>query len=67
MPPEQKRDMDLLTMQVRMYLEKWYKQKGQRHNKTIIKFKGDRYRPVEIEVHFRKGGKQCQQQKKLKY
>lgn len=57
MPAEQKRDLDLLSMQIRMYLERWYKQDGRRHSKTIIKFEGDRYRPTEIEVHFRRSGK----------
>ncbi len=57
MPTDQKRDLDLLSMQVRMYLERWYKQDGQRHSKTLIKFEGDRYRPTEIEVHFRRSAK----------
>ena len=57
MPAEQKRDIDLLTLQARKYLEKWYKQEGQRHSRTVITFKGDRYKPTEIEVHFRRGGK----------
>lgn len=56
MPPQQKQDLDSLAMWVRLYLEHWYKQDGQRHSKTIIKFEGDRYKPTEIEVHFRKGG-----------
>lgn len=56
MPQQQKHDLDSLAMWVRLYLEKWYKQDGQRHSKTIIKFEGDRYKPSEIEVHFRKGG-----------
>lgn len=57
MNPQQKRDLDILTARVRMFLERWYKQDGQRHSRTIIKFEGDRYKPTEIEVHFRKGGK----------
>lgn len=56
MPQQQKYDLDSLAMQVRLYLERWYKRDGQRHSKTIIKFEGDRYKPTEIEVHFRKGG-----------
>lgn len=56
MPQQQKHDLDSLAMWVRLYLERWYKQDGQRHGKTIIKFEGDRYKPSEIEVHFRKGG-----------
>lgn len=56
MPQQQKNDLDSLAMRVRLYLERWHKQDGQRHSKTIIKFEGDRYKPSEIEVHFRKGG-----------
>lgn len=54
---EQKKDLDMLSSYVRQYLERWYKRDNQRHSKTIIKFEGDRYKPSEIEVHFRKGGK----------
>ena len=57
MPQQQKWDLDKLALQIRMYLERWYKQDGQRHSKTVITFEGDRYRPTEIEVHFRRSGK----------
>ena len=53
---EQRKELDMLALQARMYLERWYKQDGQRHSRTVIKFEGDRYRPTEFETRFRKGG-----------
>ena len=56
LPIEQRKELDRLALQARMYLERWYKQEGKRHSKTIIKFVGGRCRPTEFETHFRKGG-----------
>lgn len=56
MPPEQKRDMDMLVRAVRRYVEKWERQEGYRHSKTKIVLAGDRYKPVSFESHFKRGG-----------
>lgn len=53
---EQRKELDMLALQARMYLERWYKQDGQRHSWTVVRFEGDRYRPTMFETHFRKGG-----------
>lgn len=56
MPPEQKRDMDMIVKAVRRYVEKWERQDGYRHSKTAITFVGDRYKPASFDVHFKRGG-----------
>jgi hypothetical protein len=55
MPTEQKNDLDAVTFYVRRYLERWHKTEGQRHSKTVLTFEGDRYKPTQIDTHFRKG------------
>lgn len=53
-PHAMRDDLNTLSRWTKVIVERWFKEDGKRHNKTIITFSADRFIVTEIDSRFRK-------------